>query len=36
MKIIHQLDRVILGKDLPEHGLERGDILWRVSSIFLQ
>jgi hypothetical protein len=24
--MIHELDRVILTKDLPEHGLERGDI----------
>lgn len=24
--MIHELDRVILNKDLPEHGLERGDI----------
>jgi hypothetical protein len=25
-EMIHELDRVILDKDLPEHELERGDI----------
>lgn len=26
MKTLHELERVVLGVDLPEHGLEQGDI----------